>query len=180
MDKANIADKIGRGLETKVTAANCPAKGEHRNFLGRTHPPCGELIPGEWPRSDWERWLGTKQATSTPSGTSVEVAALWDQYKAADAERSRIEGEIVENGRELLVLRGEAYDAAFAPGNRSGFENAAALAKIERNRVRRRELVELKDAAIERVEQLIRERSKLEAREAAERRRLEASTQRTN
>ena len=177
MDKANIADKIGRFLETKITALTCPRKSEHKASLGRVHEPCGELIPfGPFGPAEYERFFG-RPSEVRESGTSPEVTALWSEYEAADAERARLEGELLKNDREHLTLRGEAYSATFKNGNRTGFEDAPANAKIRANRARREELVEARDAAVERSEKLIRERSRLEAREAAERRRLESAAE---
>lgn len=180
MNKTLVADKFARNVETKITAATCPRKSEHKASLGRVHEPCGEFVPfGPFGPAEYERFFG-RPSEVIESGTSPAVAALWREYEAADAERARIEGALATTDRELLVLRGQAYDAAFGSGNRTGFEDATANAKIRANRARREELVEARDAAIEQSEKLLRDRSKLEAREAAERRRLEASTQPTN
>lgn len=173
MDKTFTQNKLATNVEIKTTAVTCPRKSEHKASLGRVHDACGEFVPfGPFDGAAYEHFFG-RPSQNRESGTSPEVAALWSAQEVATIELARIEGEIVRTDRELPTLGGEAYNATFKAGNRTGTEDAAANAKIRANRARREELVEARDAAGERLEKLIRERSGLEAREIAERRRLE-------
>jgi len=176
MDKTTTENKLARNVESKrtITAANCPAKGEHRSYLGRVHEPCGERIPiaTVYEPAEYVRLFEVGRSATTESGTSAEVAALWSEYADVEAERARLAGEIAKADRELLDLRQRGDDARYKGGNARLDDDAPVLATAEAVRARRDELVEARDAAVDRSQKLLLQRSKVEAREAAERRRV--------
>lgn len=90
---------------------------------------------------------------------------MWRQYADADAERARLEGEVMKADRELQAMRVEADNARYRHLTDS---DADAQAKIEALREHRAALIEARDAAVERSQELLRTRSNVEAREIAD------------